>query len=251
MADVVLIRPGCTDFDDQKRIQGALDLPLNGRGQEQVAQLVQQLQGVPLEVVYAPPCEPARSTALAICEACSATFKEVAEFRNVDHGLWQGLQIDDARRKYPKVFKQWQECPESVCLPEGEPFSEAVERLRTALPKRIKRKKSVGIVASEPLATLIACLLRGCPSNRPLSVCNQQPERQIEFFRNIGPDLPPMQSPLAFRAAVKSDAPKTARTNGNGAPPPSDGNGRALGNGSSEGKNGSVPPRAAGTKDLR
>ena len=45
MPDVVLIRPGCTDFDEQNRIQGVLDLPLNHRGHAQVLGLVAQLQG--------------------------------------------------------------------------------------------------------------------------------------------------------------------------------------------------------------
>src|SRR5579863_5300679 len=103
MPDVVLIRPGCTDFDEQNRIQGSLDLPLNRRGQEQVERVVRQLSGTSLDVVYSPPCEPARSTAIAICEACRATYKEIADFRNLDHGLWQGLPVEDLRRKYPKV----------------------------------------------------------------------------------------------------------------------------------------------------
>jgi broad specificity phosphatase PhoE len=161
MPDVVLIRPGCTDFDEQNRIQGVLDLPLNHRGHAQVLGLVAQLQGVALDVVFTAPSEPARSTALAICEQCRASLKEVDDFRNLDHGLWQGLQVDDVRRKYPKVFKQWQESPETVNLPEGEPVAEAVERIRRGLRKCLKRKRTIGIVASEPLATMIGCVLRG------------------------------------------------------------------------------------------
>ena len=33
MLQIVLIRPGTTDFDEQGRIQGTLDIPLNERGQ--------------------------------------------------------------------------------------------------------------------------------------------------------------------------------------------------------------------------
>jgi probable phosphoglycerate mutase len=161
MPDVVLIRPGCTDFDEQNRIQGILDLPLNHRGHAQVLGLVAQLQEVSFDVIFTAPSEPARSTAAAICEQCRAPLKEVDDFRNLDHGLWQGLQVDDVRRKYPKVFKQWQESPETVCLPEGETVAEAVERIRRGLRKCLKRKRTIGIVAPEPLATMIGCVLRG------------------------------------------------------------------------------------------
>ncbi len=182
MPDVVLIRPGCTDFDEQNRIQGSLDLPLSRRGHEQVDLVVQQLEGVRLDVVYSAPCEPARSTALAICHECGATFKESTDFCNLNHGLWQGLQLEDVRRKYPKVFKQWQESPETVCLPEGETLSEAVERIERGLRKCLKRKRNVGIVASEPLATLIGCVLRGCRPELPDAAVCREPERRIEFL---------------------------------------------------------------------
>ena len=94
-----------------------------------------------LDVVYSAPCEPARSTAIAICNECGATFKELADFCNLNHGLWQGLQLDDVRRKYPKVFKQWQESPETVCLPEGETVAE-VHRANRAGPPQVLEAKA-------------------------------------------------------------------------------------------------------------
>ncbi len=33
---VLLIRPGATDFDDQGRIKGSLDMPMSERGRQQV-----------------------------------------------------------------------------------------------------------------------------------------------------------------------------------------------------------------------
>ena len=162
MPTVVVIRPGCTDFDEQHRIQGALDRPLNPRGEEQVRKLVDELKALPLECLYSAPGEPARSTAEEIGRQLGIPVKTVKGLQNLNQGLWQGLQIEDIRRKFPRVFKQWQETPEAVCPPEGETIGEAVERIRDALRKPLKRKEPVGIVASDPLATLIACLLKGC-----------------------------------------------------------------------------------------
>ncbi len=190
MPDVVLIRPGCTDFDEQNRIQGVLDLPLNYRGHAQVLGLVAQLQEVTLDVLFTAPSEPARSTAQAICEQSGARLKEVDDFRNLDHGLWQGLQVDDVRRKYPKVFKQWQESPETVCLPEGETVAEAVERIRRGLRKCLKRKRTIGIVASEPLATMIGCVLRGERPALP-ETCEGKPARpRVERISLATSELP-------------------------------------------------------------
>ena len=159
MSEIVLIRPGCTDFDEQKRIQGTLDLPLNSRGQEQVQQIVEQLHDIPLEVVYTSKSEPAKSTAEAIGESLAVPVKINEGLTNLNQGLWQGLQIDEVRRKYPKVFKQWQESPETICPPEGETISDALTRIKKTIKKPLKRHKVFGIVASEPLMSLISCLI--------------------------------------------------------------------------------------------
>src|SRR6476620_11593370 len=85
------------------------------------------------------------------------------ELVNLDHELWQGMQIDEICEKQSKVSKQWQENAESVCPPEGEMLEEALEHVEDALD-RICRKYSdgaVGIVVQEPLASVIRHRLLG------------------------------------------------------------------------------------------
>lgn len=163
MPRILLIRPGCTDFDEQHRIQGNLDLPLSDRGRQQVTKLLSELAEITIDVLYSSPCEPARSTAAAIGEARGLGVKELESLLNVNHGLWQGLTIDEVRRKHPRVFKQWQESPEAICPPGGETLTEAVERVRKALEKPVKKKGTVAIVAADPLAAIIGAVLRGAP----------------------------------------------------------------------------------------
>ncbi len=224
MPDVVLIRPGCTDFDEQNRIQGVLDLPLNHRGHAQVLGLVAQLQEVEFDVVFTAPGEPARSTALAICEQNGASLKDVDDFRNLDHGLWQGLPVDDVRRKYPKVFKQWQESPETVRLPEGETVAEAVERIRRGLRKCLKRKRTIGIVASEPLATMISCVLRGQRPSFPESCDRKSLRSTIERISLATAALPEADS---VPSNGKTATGRAAAAPANGKPT----NGKSLANG--------------------
>ena len=161
MSDVVLIRPGCTDFDDQNRILGDLDLPMNVRGLGQVDDLIDELRDTKFSVIYCDPTEPARSTADSIGEKLGIRVKERDELRNVDHGLWQGLQVEDIKRKFPKAYKQWKDAPETICPPEGEPFPEVLERVRKVLKKPLKKELPIAIVVSEPLATLIECVIAG------------------------------------------------------------------------------------------
>jgi broad specificity phosphatase PhoE len=161
MSTVVLVRPGCTDFDEQKRIQGSLELPLNDRGQSQLAKVIDALRSQPVEAVLTGPCEPCASVAEAIADALDLKLKERDDLRNVDQGLWQGLCIDEVRRKFPSVFRQWEDAPETVCPPNGETTTDAVERLDIALKKPLKKYDCFAVVASEPLASLISFTLRG------------------------------------------------------------------------------------------
>jgi probable phosphoglycerate mutase len=171
MPNIILIRPGCTDFDEQQRIQGTLDLPLSTRGQQQVARLLKEMSAVDIDILYSSPCEPARSTAAQIAASRGLAVKEIENLRNVNHGLWQGLQLDEVRRKHPKVFKQWQESPEAICAPGGETLAEAIERIRRALEKPLKKKGNLAFVASDPLASIIAGVVRGVSVEPPPSAC--------------------------------------------------------------------------------
>lgn len=161
MAEVILVRPGQTDFDEQRRIQGLLDLPLTARGREHVGDLVDHLASLKIDVILSDPGEPAYTTACQLGERLDVPVKGKPELRNLDQGLWQGLQLDEVRRKYPKLIKQWHEHPETICPPQGEPVCEAMRRIDDALKKPLKKYKRVVIVAADPLATLMAGMLRG------------------------------------------------------------------------------------------
>lgn len=164
MSTVVLVRPGCTDFDEQKRIQGSLELPLNDRGHGQLAKVIDAIRDQPVKAVITGPCEPCSSTAEAVAHALDVTIKEKKALCNLDQGLWQGLCVDEICKKFPKVFKQWKEAPGTVCPPEGETVEIAVERLISALKKPLKKYECFVVVASEPLASLVSCTLRGAPA---------------------------------------------------------------------------------------
>ncbi len=164
MLNIVLIRPGSTDYDVQQRIQGSLDIPLNEQGAAEAAQVAEQLRDKGLEAVYAPASQPSLETAEIIAEILDIKRKKLDRLHNLDQGLWQGMLIKDVRRKQPKVYRRWQEQPENVCPPEGEMLGEADERVRAAVVKIMKRRKegTVGLVLPEPLFSLARRFISHC-----------------------------------------------------------------------------------------
>lgn len=161
MVQIVLIRPGATDYDQQRRIQGTLDVPLNVQGSAEVAQMIDRLRDLNMEVVYASDSQPSLQTGEIIAEALDIKLKKLDAMENLNYGLWQGMLIDEVRRKQPKVYRQWQEMPQNLCPPEGEMLSDAEQRVRVGIGKILKRHKEgvVGLVVPEPLATLVRHVL--------------------------------------------------------------------------------------------
>ena len=123
MLSILIVRPGCTEFGAQGRIKGSMDIPLNDEGEGQVAQIVNELGGEPIIAIYQAPCQSAAQTAKALAEVTKAKVRELDSLANLDHGLWHGKLIDEVKRSQPKVYKLWQENPESIRPPEGETVS--------------------------------------------------------------------------------------------------------------------------------
>jgi broad specificity phosphatase PhoE len=167
MTTVVLIRPGATVYDEQNRVQGALDVPLSDRGWAEVAELAEQLSraGIDLTALYCGPSENALRTAEAVGKPLGLRPRRIDELRNLDQGLWQGLQVDELKRRHLKVFRQWLDDPCTVSPPHGEPVEGAIDRIKGALKPLIKRHRdeAIGLVACEPVAQFIGCFLRKDP----------------------------------------------------------------------------------------
>lgn len=190
MTIVAVVRPGWTDFDEQHRLIGSLDLPLNARGLTQVAALIEQLKSLasPPEAVVCGTAQPATSTAEAIAAAFDLVPRMCEELCNLNQGLWQSSTIEEIGRRMPRVFNQWQEAPETICPPEGEPWEEAVERVQAALKKPLRKFSSLVIVASEPLASLVSSLLTGEPPDLTAAFAEEPREPMVEVFESGGRD---------------------------------------------------------------
>jgi probable phosphoglycerate mutase len=163
MAQFLLIRSGITEYDQQGRLQGTLNIPLCEDGRQDVEKLVDQLRGQKITAIYSSPTQSAEQTADVLGQALDLKVKTIDKLENLDFGLWQGMLVADVKAKQPKVYRQWQEQPENVCPPQGETLSSAKQRVSEALAKLIKKQKAdelFAVVAPEPLASIIRNVIR-------------------------------------------------------------------------------------------
>jgi broad specificity phosphatase PhoE len=157
MVQIVLIRPGATDYDEQGRILGTLDIPLSEQGIRDAERIRDEVRPLQISAIYSAPGQSACQTATVIGDGLGLKIKKIDNLRNIDHGLWQGMLIEDVKRKQPKVYRQWQEQPGIICPPEGEMLSAARERVQTALSKILKKHKegAIALIVPEPLAGVV------------------------------------------------------------------------------------------------
>lgn len=168
MTRIYLIRPGSTCFDLDKRITGNLDLPLCPEGLAQIDRLKQELADVPLAAIYHCPNLAAERTAEALGPALKLRPKCVADLRNFDMGLWQGLCWEELKQRHPKAWRQWLDDPNGLQPPRGELVEDVTERIAGFLDIMLRRHRDemVAIVAPDPLAQILASQLKGCPKPR-------------------------------------------------------------------------------------
>jgi probable phosphoglycerate mutase len=161
MLTLLLVRPGATEFDQQGRIQGTLDLPLCENGRRQTEEAIPGIAAHKPTTVYTAPCQAAREAGEMIAEATGAKQKTIDKLSNLNHGLWQGMLVEEVRTKQPKVYRQWQDQPHTVCPPGGETLLQVKARVAESLRKVLKKHKegTIALVAPEPLASVVRHVL--------------------------------------------------------------------------------------------
>ncbi len=166
---VVLARAGATDYDDQARIAGNVDLPLSPRGIAEAAGLEIELRSFGFAALYSSPDEAARETARVLGEAFGAKVRVLESLLPQNFGCWQGLRVDEWRRKFPKVAKQFDDDPASVCPPSGEMLAAVLARAAKALKPVLKRhaKETALVVLPDALRRAVSCHLRAAPPVPP------------------------------------------------------------------------------------
>ncbi len=170
--DFILVRPGPTILDEMGCIKGDLDVPLSATGRGQVKELARQLRPAALTAVFSSPCTSAVQTAEAIAEAARLRVKIEEELRNLDHGLWQGKRIDELRQTQPRIYRLWDDRPETVSPPGGETIAHAERRASQFARRMLQRYRAavIAIVVSEPFTTILKSQL----STVPASFCGLQ-----------------------------------------------------------------------------
>ena len=141
MGTLYLVQTGRTIWEEQQRLESAGGAPLTEEGVKQVLKVAQQLNGLNIGVIHAGETQAERETAELVAKTINAKVRTSPALRELNFGLWQGLAIEEIKRRQPKMYRQWTESPTSCAAPKGEPIAEACKRIRRALKRILRRHK--------------------------------------------------------------------------------------------------------------
>jgi broad specificity phosphatase PhoE len=169
MGRIILARSGMTEYDEDERIAGSLDMPLSAKGRAEAEDLARDLKSFEVEAVYAAAGEASLATARLIADEHDLKVKQLSELRNQNFGCWEGLRLEELRRMNPRVYKLWEENPCAVEPPNGEMVDEVRARAEKLVKPLLKKHDDAGfiLVAPDPLRKLIRCWLKRTAADLP------------------------------------------------------------------------------------
>ena len=162
MATFYVLKTGETVFEVESRIESASGSKLTPEGTDAINLAAQELQSKNINAIYCSKGEAEYQTAGMIGKTLGLKVRVAPNLRELDYGLWQGLTVDEIRRRQPKVYRQWTEQPTTVCPPGGETLQEAQKRVCESLRGIIKRQKKdkVPLIVLRPVVLgLLRCAL--------------------------------------------------------------------------------------------
>ena len=168
MAKLYLIRHGETDYNNEMRFQGQIDIPLNRKGIEQAEKVAEFLKDIPLLAIYTSTLQRARTTAEIIGKAKGIKPQETDALREMSFGIWENMNSSNIRKKYAKEWKDFFASPASTTIPKGESMSDVQKRAYPVVQQILDEhpEGDVAFVAHGGIIRVLICTMLGLDLNR-------------------------------------------------------------------------------------
>ncbi|MDQ7037916.1 MAG: histidine phosphatase family protein [Aquificota bacterium] len=162
MQKLIIIRHAESEWNPVGRYQGLLDPDLTERGREQAELLGRELKKHSPDVLYTSPLKRTLETARIIGKHTGLEPVVDERIREIDHGRWSGLLVEEVKRRFPEEFETWIREPQKARFEGGESLKEVLLRVEEFLEEVRERHRgqTVGVVShTVPIRCMICALL--------------------------------------------------------------------------------------------
>ncbi len=141
-----IIRHGETEWNLKRIIQGHADSPLTDSGRAQAMAIATRLQGLEFNTLYSSDLGRAVSTAQYISDKCGHPIFTDERLRELNYGVFEGLNEAEAARRFPKEFKFLKNRDPEYIIPGGESYNQFSARAISCLEELMDKHKGEQIM---------------------------------------------------------------------------------------------------------
>ncbi|MBV6627805.1 MAG: alpha-ribazole phosphatase [Rivularia sp. (in: Bacteria)] len=164
---LLLVRHGETDWNQESRYQGQVDISLNENGKLQSEKIAKFLENISIDKVFSSSLLRAKETAEIILQQHQNVDLDLNdEFKEIIHGAWEGKSATEINQEFPGELQRWYENPEQFQMPMGENFQQVWQRtvevyesiIKAALAEKLN---TILIVAHGGTNQILLCHILG------------------------------------------------------------------------------------------
>jgi broad specificity phosphatase PhoE len=163
---VYLLRHGDSRQDTIRRFIGRMNFPLNERGEKEADFWRQKLFSIPFGRVCSSGLARSIETARIIVRGRLLSIEALPELDEINLGQWEGLPVDEVRRRFPLEY-EWRGADlAGYRIPGGESFSDVMARVLPVFEEITKGiNENVLIIGHAGVNRVILCHLLGVSLN--------------------------------------------------------------------------------------
>jgi probable phosphoglycerate mutase len=120
--------------------------------------------GIPFSAVWSSPLSRARETAGFLARRKGLGINVHEALSEIRHGKWEGLKADTVARRWPSLYRLWQEHPQEVVMPGGESLGDVQARALAAIEDvSCCGDGCVAVVSHDAVIKVLLCAWLGLP----------------------------------------------------------------------------------------
>ncbi len=168
MVKLIVARHAESEWNPIGRYQGLLDPDLTERGKEQAKLLAKALSGMGIEKIFSSPLKRTLKTAEEVAKYLGLEVIADDRIREIDHGSWSGLLVEEVKERFPEEFETWLREPHRAKFEGGESLKDVYERVSDFLTwlRDTHGGKTVLLVSHTVPIRCMYCFLLGVDLSR-------------------------------------------------------------------------------------
>lgn len=165
---VFLIRHGESEWNNDHLYTGQSDVALSELGRAQAQRVAERLASAGITAIYSSPLQRAQDTARPLSALTRLPVRIEPGLTEINHGLWQGLTVEQVREKFSGQYERWRAQPHLVVMPEGESLSDVAARAAPVLLRihRAERGGKIAVCSHDATLRVLVSVAQGLSLDR-------------------------------------------------------------------------------------